>query len=54
MIDRWMIAAVDSIDCYCFVAAIAVGRLSYPYFVREMLVDRFVKHSVLDVADANC
>lgn len=51
-IGQWTIAAVDSIDYYyyCF----AVVRWSYPYFVREMLVDRFVPHSVLDAANANC
>lgn len=53
MIDQWTIVVVDSIDYYCFVVGIAVDRWSYPYFVREMLVDRFVKHSVLDVANAN-
>lgn len=51
-IDRRTNAAVDSID-YCFVVAIAADQLSYPYFVREMLVDHSVKHSVLDAADAN-
>lgn len=51
-IGQWTIAAVDSIDYYyyyCF----AVVRWSYPYFVQEMLVDRFVKHSVLDAVNAN-
>lgn len=53
-IDRWTIVAVDSIGyCYCSAVAIAVVPWSYPYFVREMLVDRSVEHSVLDVADAN-
>lgn len=54
IVRRPIVAAAVSTDCYCFVVAIAADQWSYPCFVREMLVDRFVKHSVLDAANADC